>query len=340
MKHFQIPNVVLEVLVALEQNKGLMKILKILPFLLLSISVFGQSSDIEAVSQKACNCLDKVSQGLVRTKMYEEIKSCIESSITTEQLMSKLLGASNEIKKDSMDRVNALITGDSIAPKEINITIVMDLDYEEVEEHLLRNCARMQRLMTTENRQSEVSVSDKKSALKLYDEGMDVYRAKDYEGAIAKFKKAIKKDRNFAYAYDMVGISYRRLDDYKNALKYYNKSIKLDPGGRMPLMNIPIAYALMNDYKKSIEGYLRFIEVFPDDPEGFYGIGRIYHLLGDYENAVDNMMKSYVMYNEIESPYARDAESNLSLFYRELKEKGELDLFTRMAKKHKIDIGE
>jgi tetratricopeptide (TPR) repeat protein len=332
--------VVLEVLVALEQNKGLMKILKILPFLLLSISVFGQSSDIEAVSQKACNCLDKVSQGLVRTKMYEEIKSCIESSITTEQLMSKLLGASNEIKKDSMDRVNALITGDSIAPKEINITIVMDLDYEEVEEHLLRNCARMQRLMTTENRQSEVSVSDKKSALKLYDEGMDVYRAKDYEGAIAKFKKAIKKDRNFAYAYDMVGISYRRLDDYKNALKYYNKSIKLDPGGRMPLMNIPIAYALMNDYKKSIEGYLRFIEVFPDDPEGFYGIGRIYHLLGDYENAVDNMMKSYVMYNEIESPYARDAESNLSLFYRELKEKGELDLFTRMAKKHKIDIGE
>ena len=317
-----------------------MKILKILPFLLLSISVFGQSSDIEAVSQKACNCLDKVSQGLVRTKMYEEIKSCIESSITTEQLMSKLLGASNEIKKDSMDRVNALITGDSIAPKEINITIVMDLDYEEVEEHLLRNCARMQRLMTTENRQSEVSVSDKKSALKLYDEGMDVYRAKDYEGAIAKFKKAIKKDRNFAYAYDMVGISYRRLDDYKNALKYYNKSIKLDPGGRMPLMNIPIAYALMNDYKKSIEGYLRFIEVFPDDPEGFYGIGRIYHLLGDYENAVDNMMKSYVMYNEIESPYARDAESNLSLFYRELKEKGELDLFTRMAKKHKIDIGE
>ena len=194
--------------------------------------------------------------------------------------------------------------------------------------------------MTTENRQSEVSVSDKKSALKLYDEGMDVYRAKDYEGAIAKFKKAIKKDRNFAYAYDMVGISYRRLDDYKNALKYYNKSIKLDPGGRMPLMNIPIAYALMNDYKKSIEGYLRFIEVFPDDPEGFYGIGRIYHLLGDYENAVDNMMKSYVMYNEIESPYARDAESNLSLFYRELKEKGELDLFTRMAKKHKIDIGE
>ena len=110
-----------------------MKILKILPFLLLSISVFGQSSDIEAVSQKACNCLDKVSQGLVRTKMYEEIKSCIESSITTEQLMSKLLGASNEIKKDSMDRVNALITGDSIAPKEINITIVMDLDYEEVD---------------------------------------------------------------------------------------------------------------------------------------------------------------------------------------------------------------
>jgi len=318
-----------------------MRIIKILPFLLLSISALAQSSDIEAVSEKACTCLDEVNQGLVRTKMYEEIKSCIESSITSEQLMNKLLGASEQLKKDSIAEANALITGDTVTtPKDINITIVMGLDYEKVEAHLLRNCARMQQLMTTENRQSEVSVSDKKAALKLYDEGMDVYRAKDFEGAMKKFKKAIKKDRNFAYAYDMVGISYRRMDDYKNALKYYNKSLKLDPEGRMPLMNIPIAYALMNDYEKAIEGYLKFMEVFPDDPEGFYGIGRIYHVQGDYENALDNMMKSYVMYNEIESPYARDAESNLSLFYRELKEKGQLDLFTRMAKKHKIEIGE
>ncbi|MBL4663695.1 MAG: tetratricopeptide repeat protein, partial [Flavobacteriaceae bacterium] len=150
----------------------------------------------------------------------------------------------------------------------------------------------------------------------------------------------LKKDRNFAYAYDMVGISYRRMNDYKKALKYYNKSLKLDPKGRMPLLNKPIAYALMEDYQSSIEGYLEFIDVFPDDPEGFYGIGRIYHVLGDYENALDNMMKSYVLYNEIESPYARDAEANLSLFYKELKEKNQLDLFTRLAKKYKIEIGE
>lgn len=326
---------------AQEQNRRRMKTIKTVAFLLLSISALAQSSDIEVVSEKACTCLDEVNQGLVQTKMYEEIKSCIESSITSEQLMSKLFGAFEQIKKDSVAESNVLVTEDTAsAPKNINITIVTNLDYEEVEEHLLRNCARMQQLMTTENRQSEVSVSDKEAALKLYDDGMDVYRAKDYKGAIVKFKKAIKKDRNFAYAYDMVGISYRRLDDYKNALKYYNKSIKLDPEGRMPLMNIPIAYALMKDYEKSIDGYLKFIEVFPDDPEGFYGIGRIYHIQGDYEKALDNMMKSYVMYNEIESPYARDAESNLSLFYRELKEKDQLDLFTRMAKKHKIEIGE
>ena len=332
---------VLEDLEVQEQNRRLMRIIKILPFYLLSVSAIAQSSDIEAVSEKACSCLDEVSQGLVQTKMYEEIKTCIESSITSEQLLSKLLGAYDEIKKDSVAEANSLIAGDTVTtPKNINITIVMGLDYEEVEEHLLRNCSRMQQLMTTDNRQSEVSVSDKKVALRLYEEGMEVYRAKDFKGAAAKFKKAIKKDRNFAYAYDMVGISYRRLDDYKNALKYYDKSLKIDPEGRMPLMNKPIAYALMKDYEKSIEGYLKFIEIFPDDPEGFYGIGRIYHALGDYENALDNMMKSYVMYNEIESPYARDAESNLSLFYKELKEKDQLELFTKMAKKHKIELGE
>jgi hypothetical protein len=62
----------------------------------------------------------------------------------------------------------------------------------------------------------------------------------------------------------------------------------------------------------------------------------MYHNKGDYENALDNTMKAYVLYNEISSPYARDAESNLELFYRELKEKGQLDLFKKIAKKHNI----
>ncbi|MBL4663765.1 MAG: tetratricopeptide repeat protein, partial [Flavobacteriaceae bacterium] len=175
-----------------------MKITGIVAFLLLSISAFAQESDIETVSKKACACLDTVSQGFVRTQMYEEIKACVESAITSEQVLSKLLGAYSVLKEqDSIAEVSSQVTGDTTStPKNINITIVTNLNYDKIEEDLLGNCARMQQLMTTENRQSEVSVSDKKAALELYDEGMDVYRAKDYEKAILKFKKALKKDRN------------------------------------------------------------------------------------------------------------------------------------------------
>ena len=107
----------------------------------------------------------------------------------------------------------------------------------------------------------------------------------------------------------------------------------------MPLMNKPIAYERMGKLDEALEGYQKFMEVFPDDAEGFYGIGRIYHLKGDYENGLDHMMKAYVMYNKEKSPYARDAEANLGIMYRELKQKSQLELFDRMAKKNNIQIG-
>lgn len=298
-----------------------------------------QLENIAGISKDACICLDDVSQGLEKEVMYDEIRNCIEGAITASQIQSKLFGTLQKMK-DSTSVSPAIGTTDTTtASNNVEITIVTDLNYEEVEEHLLRNCDRMQQLITTENTQNENSVSDKKEAVLLYEKGMDVYREKDFEKAISIFKKALRKDKNFAFAYDMIGVSYRRMNDFNKAIKFYEKSLAIDPKGRMPLMNIPIAYALLEDYDKSIEGYLKFMTIFPEDPEGFYGIGRIYHLKGDYEKALDNMMKAFVMYNEAGSPYARDAETNLGLFYRELKAQNKLDLFKRMAKKHKIEIG-
>jgi tetratricopeptide (TPR) repeat protein len=317
-----------------------MKTTKLLFLFFFSLNLLAQESDIKKISKDACICLDEVSLELDRVERYEEIESCIESAITSVQLMDKLLGAYEKMK-DSIPVSNASVKIDStVTPGNITITIVRDLDYKEVEEHLLRNCERMQRLMTSDSSVREYSVSDKEIALKFYNEGMDIYGKKEYKKAISKFKKAIKKDRNFAFAFDMVGMSYRLLENYKSAIKYYDKSLEIDPKGRMPLMNKPIAYALSNELENSIEGYLQFIEIYSDDPEGYYGIGRIYHLLGDYENAIDNTMKSYNMYNEIDSPYARDAEANLGLYYRELREKGQLEIFNELAKKHNIKVND
>jgi tetratricopeptide (TPR) repeat protein len=303
-------------------------------------SMLGQEDSVVTISQEACTCLDEVDQGLLKDEMYEEINSCIESAIMGDQLKTKLFALVETVSDSSGTDNNTEVVLKDTTAKEINITIDAGENREEIEAYLLQNCVRMQKLLTTENSKSIVSVSDKEEAVSFYNEGLKHYKAEDFKAAITHFKKAVRKDNEFAFAWDMIGISYRRLENYKQAIKYYDKSLEIDPYGRMPLMNKPLAYAFMGDMEKAIEGYSKFIEIYPEDPEGYYGIGRIYHAQSQLELALDNMMRAFVLYNEENSPYARDAETNIRLYYQDFEKNDMLDDFNRIAEKYKIKIGQ
>ena len=296
-----------------------------------------EEDEVAEVSQEACQCLNDISIMLPQDEKYSEISDCISSSILGHQMNKTLMDLTNKVL-DTINSNTGISTVDSLNIESNDIIIVADKNYKEIENYLLDNCDYMNSLMSNNDEKSENSVSDKEEALEHYYKGQEYFSQEKYNQAIQEYKKAIKKDRKFPFALDMLGYSYRRIGKYKEAIKYYNKSIKIDPNGRVPLMNKPIAYELLNDIDNAILGYLDFITVFPDDPEGYYGIGRMYHNKGDYEKALENTMRSYILYNKIKSPYARDAERNLGIFYRELKEKGQLELFKRIAKKYKINI--
>ncbi|MCB0375446.1 MAG: tetratricopeptide repeat protein [Sinomicrobium sp.] len=306
--------------------------------LFLSLAVHAQDDDVKAISEEACTCLQKINPDLERIERYEEIKSCISSSIITRQLKQKLFTINEELK-DTIEDTDAL--ADSLKTS-LNKSIVVETDknYEAIEKQLLRNCATMKRLMMNEGEKRENSMSNKKEAIRYYNEGQEYYKQGNFEKAIKKYKKAVDEDENFAFAWDMIGLSYRQLHQYREAIEYYNKSLEVQPGGRVPLMNIPVAYQYLKEYEKAITGYENFMKVFPDDPEGYYGLGRIYHLRGDYENALDNMCKAYLIYKKLNSPYIGDASQNIALFYNELKQQNRLDIFEKAAKKYNIQIQE
>lgn len=309
----------------------------ILIFLLLvflNTNGIGQSEVNEELFDKACGCIAEVDLGIERKLQFEAVESCIETAIGGDQMLSQLQAVFQQIKKDSIASVD-----NKSEKREYNVTINNREGYDDLEEQLLRNCPAMKRIMTTSNVASEVSLSDKKSARKFYDKGMELYRAKDFNGSKKQFTKATRKDPNFAWAWDMLGISLRNLEEYDKAIEAYDRSIELDPKGRMPLMNKPIAYSLNEQNDEAIKAYEDFITIFPEDPEGYYGIGRIYHILEDYGKAVDNTMKAYLLYKEIKSPYAQDAERNLGLLYNDLKNTDRLDIWEIYAQKHKIQIG-
>jgi len=315
------------------------KIKSSLFIVLISLSGFGfaQENQIEIVADDVCNKLEEVSLGLPREDRYTAIKESISSSILYNGIM-KTLVYDTEKALDSLSKIEEFKSNDTLHIATDGNVIIADENYDEIEEFLLRNCDRMKLLMTNDEASSEVSISDKKKARELYDKGLEAFEAENYEVAIKFYKKAIRKDNNFAFAWDMLGYSHRRLEQYEEAIKAYDESLKLDPKGRMPLMNKPIAYSLMGNIDEAIVGYKKFIDLFPGDPEGQYGIGRMYHIQGDYELALESTIQALIGYSKINSPYARDAEANLGLYYRELKEQGKLEIWDVFAKKHNINI--
>ena len=247
-------------------------------------------------------------------------------------ILSNLGGSTSDEAKTETDSV----TG----KKTINHTIIVDENFDEIQRYMLENCPNVKYLMSVHEVKGKNSMSKNKKALEYYEEGLAYSAQEKYDLAIVSYNKAVKKDPNFAFAWDNLGMSYRRRGNYKEAIKCYKKSLEVDPQGKMPLQNMAVAYGLLQDYKQSATTYEEYIKLYPNDPEGYFGAGRTHYLAGNYEKGVDNMFKAYKLYNEAQSPYINDAQQLIATFYNDLKEKGKLDIFTEAAKNNNIQIND
>lgn len=297
---------------------------------------YSKDGDVEKISDRACECIDEIELGTEKKEINDNINSCITEAIVSNQVQNNLIGqltkALEDIDASKKGTDSLVVTSDK------GVVISANKDYAKIEEYLLRNCQSLKVLISSDNTRHENSMSNHDKALEFYNDGVDYFRNGNYKKALPKFKKAVKFDKEFAFAWDNLGVCQRKLGRYKEAINSYNESLKLDPLGRVPLMNIPVAYELLKDYDNAILAYERFSDLYPDDAEDYYGIGRMYHMKGNYKDALDSMFKAYLKYKEMKSPYVQDAERNISIFYNEMKEKGMLDVFNELAKKHNITI--
>lgn len=310
--------------------------------LLLIFSFSGFAQDIEKIKKigdEACECTKEISTDQVRDSIVKKINDCIFSQILLDQMTSQF-GTPEEIREE----VSKLTDNDTVVEigknKGKNIVITMDKDFDEIQQYMFENCARVQTLLTISNLESKNSMSKDKKALEFYREGEGYYSRGQYDLAIVSFKKAVKRDPKFAFAWDNLGISYRKRGNYHEAIKCYKKSLEVDPAGTMPLQNIAVAYDYLKDYENASASYEEIIKKYPDNPEGYYGAARAYYNADDYEKGVDNMFKAYLMYKKAQSPYVNDALDNLKFYYRDLKQKDKLAIFMKAAENNDIDINE
>ncbi len=286
---------------------------------------------IKELADDACSCIDSIpTYNRIKDSITANIHSCIDYRVVAYQITSQLS--------------NVDLSDNSQEKKEIKVPINTDKNskeyqdvYYDLERYLMGNCEAIKSKVASIDKENKNSVSNNKEAMKYYELGIDESKKNNFKEAIENYKKAVKIDPNFAFAYDNMGICYRKLEQYDQAIDAYEKSLKIDPQGLLPLQNIAVAYSYKKEYKKAIKTYEKLALIEPNNPEVFYGIGQMYSMyLKDYEKGLDNMCKAYSLYIAQKSPYRTDAEKIIQMIYNQMKKDGNDKKFNEILEANNI----
>lgn len=288
---------------------------------------------LKSSAKQTCLCIDSINiYNKTNSQVSNDISNCIDKQTTAYQMSIKLLKSQKEVERSGNKNVNIEISTNQNSSE-------FKKYYYELERDLKNNCASLNEKIKTNEKKSHNSVSENQKAIQFYNLGIKENEAKNYKKALEYFKKAVKEDNDFPFAWDNIGYVSRILGNYDDALKAYQTSLKIDPTGKMPLQNIPIVYKFKKEYQKAIDSYLDLKKIYLDDPEVDYGIGVIYlEDLKDNEKALDYICKAYNKYTKIRSPYRSEAEQIIGNIYKIMMKDGKKEQFLKILKDNNIQF--
>lgn len=91
--------------------------------------------------------------------------------------------------------------------------------------------------------------------------GIEKHNAKDYEGAIKEYSKAIKEDKNLRDGYFNHGVCELGLKDFKSAKKDFDKTIELDPTFIKAFYNRATVFVNQEKYAEALPDLDKTIEL-------------------------------------------------------------------------------
>jgi len=163
-------------------------------------------------------------------------------------------------------------------------------------------------------RQFDAAIANYKKALKIkpdytesyFNMGIALGHKGDTEAAIDSYKQALKIKPDYAEAYNNLGVQLNQKGDLNAAIDSYNKAVLINPRYPEAYNNMGIALSNKGDTEAAIDSYRQALKMKPDYAEPYNNIGNTLNDKGDLEAAVDN----YNMALKIKPDYA-EAKTNL-----------------------------
>ncbi|MCL7714845.1 polysaccharide deacetylase family protein [Stenotrophomonas mori] len=104
---------------------------------------------------------------------------------------------------------------------------------------------------------------DRQRAQQANDRGLQLYREKRYDEAVAQFTEALKLRPDFAQAANNLGFVYYRQQRYAEAARWLENTLKIDPSRAVAYLNLGDAYLHAGDRAKARQAYTTYLELQP-----------------------------------------------------------------------------
>lgn len=117
--------------------------------------------------------------------------------------------------------------------------------------------------------------------------GRELVQAKNYTGAMAELKEALRLDPRHALAFYYVGVAQFQLKEYVVANAAFERALQLNVliSHHNVYRWIGDCQKALNDYDRALSAYRESVRVKPDYAEGFNQMGLIFYLKKDFPNA-------------------------------------------------------
>lgn len=149
------------------------------------------------------------------------------------------------------------------------------------------------------------------------DRGIELYKKKDYKGALNVLKKAVKEDKKDARSWNFLGLIYINEGEEKNAVNALEKAALLNPADAQIKNALAYAYILKNELNKASNEALAALELDPKLAESQYVLGIVAFRNEIYDNAHDRAIKAIEINPKMAQAYLLKSEALVASFTKQ-----------------------
>ncbi|NET62376.1 MAG: tetratricopeptide repeat protein [Symploca sp. SIO2E6] len=171
----------------------------------------------------------------------------------------------------------------------------------------------IQTIAKLESFEIQTQLSEEMSYLTLFTIGLVRYEAKDYEGAIARFTKALEfvldaeqaivQNNTIDALYFYRGVAYYYKGEQDKAITDFNQVLKIHPEYAEVYSNRGCAYSEKGELDQAIADYTQALKFYPEYAPAYYNRGIAYSDKGEQDKVIADYTQALKFYPEYAPAY-------------------------------------